>query len=104
MVAMIRNSVGREHSSRAIRLSTSIGVRRFARIEWSWKMRSNLSNDCSSAWHADANFKVRHDGRRHSSAGLSASLELSHERHRHPDPPDADVTFDERLEQFFREC
>src|SRR5262245_8333714 len=44
MVAMIRNSVGREHSSRAIRLSTSIGVRRFARIEWSWKMRSNLSN------------------------------------------------------------
>ena len=45
MVAMIRNSVGREHSSRAIRLSTSIGVRRFARIEWSWKMRSNSSTN-----------------------------------------------------------
>jgi hypothetical protein len=41
---MIRNSVGREHSSRAMRVSASIGVRRFARIEWSWKMRSNLSN------------------------------------------------------------
>jgi len=43
MVAMIRNSVGREHSSRAMRLSASIGVRRFARMECSWKMRSNLS-------------------------------------------------------------
>jgi hypothetical protein len=41
----MRYKVAREHSSRAIRLSTSIGVRRFARIEWSWKMRSNLSND-----------------------------------------------------------
>lgn len=41
---MIRNKVAREHSSRAIRLSTSIGVRRLARMECSWKMRSNLSN------------------------------------------------------------
>jgi hypothetical protein len=38
-----RNMVAREHSRRAIKLSASIGVRRFERIEWIWKMRSNLS-------------------------------------------------------------
>src|SRR5262245_9732084 len=92
---MIRNSVGREHSSRAIRLSASIGVRRFARMEWSWKMRSNLSNG-GSARDADANLEIRF-GRR---LDLSASsLLFDDERYRHAHPRDADTVFDEGLIQ-----
>ena len=38
-----RYSVAREHSSRAMRSSSGMGVRRELRIACSWKMRSNLS-------------------------------------------------------------
>src|SRR5688572_26484217 len=99
---MIRNNVAREHSSRAMRLSTSIGVRRFARMEWSWKMRSNLSNDRHSARRADTNFEVHFGLRRELATGLPAPLEFSDERDPCTDPGDADVALDQRRIQRFR--
>src|ERR1700754_2262296 len=95
----MRYSVAREHSSRAIRLSTSIGVRRFARMEWSWKMRGNLSNDCSSVRGADADLEIRLDRRLRLAARLAATFELSDHRRRHTAPHDPDIALDQRLEQ-----
>jgi hypothetical protein len=48
-VLIARCSVDFEHSSLAIRLSRGMGVRREARIAWSWKMRSNLSTARAAA-------------------------------------------------------